>query len=87
MTRTEAIAFIEKALPSADEKTLAAAAVLFESTSHNPTAWPRPLSYRERSLLVQSKADFAGGRSYSHDEMVAMLDERLAPLGVPKSTA
>ena len=46
---------------------------------------PRPLSGRELALLEQSKADFAAGRSYSHAEMIALLDEELARLGVPKS--
>ena len=87
MTRTEAIAIIEKALPSADEQTLAAAAVLFQSTTPSASVLPRQLSGRERSLLAQSKADFAAGRSYTLEESIAMLDEHLAPLGVPKSTA
>ena len=87
MTRTEAIAIIEKALPSADEQTLTAAAVLFQSTTPRDSVLVRPLSGRERSLLAQSKADFAAGRTYSHEELVSMLDNRLAHLGVPKSTA
>ena len=87
MTRNEAIAIIEKALPSADEQTLAAAAALFQSSSTRTSGLPRALSERERSLLAQSKADFDAGRSYSLEDSVAMLDERLAPLGVPKSTA
>ena len=87
MTRTEAIAIIEKALPSADEQTLAAAAALFQSSSSRTSGLPRTLSEREGSLLAQSKADFAADRSYSLEESIAILDERLAPLGVPKSTA
>ena len=87
MTRTEAITIIEQALPSADEQTLAAAAALFQAAAPGVSVLPRPLSDRERSLLAQSKADFAAGRFYSLEESIGMLDERLAPLGVPKSTA
>ena len=87
MTRTEAIAIIEKSLPTADERTLAAAAALFQSALHGASVVPRPLSARERALLAQSKADFAAGRAYSLEESIASLDERLAPLGVPKSMA
>ena len=87
MNRTEAIAIIEQALPSADEQTLAAAAELFRSAQSGPNALPRALSTRERGLLEQSKADFGQGRTTSLDEGFAQIDARLARLGVPKSTA
>ena len=35
----------------------------------------------------QSKKDFAEGRTYTHAEMVTMLDDELFKDGVPKSTA
>lgn len=56
---------------------------------HNPARCRvvRHLTPRELDLLARSKADFAAGRSHSHDEIKAMLDERLAARGVPKSTA
>lgn len=85
MTRTEAIAIIEKALPSADEATLAAVAEMLQSVAAEPSVLPRELTARERELIAESKADFEAGRTYTSAEVRAYLDEALAPLGVPRS--
>lgn len=87
MTRTEAIAIIERALPIADETTLAAAAALLQSAQAEPSILPRALTARELELIEQSKADFAAGRTMSSAEARASIDESLAALGVPKSAA
>ncbi len=87
MTRTEAITIIEKALPMADEATLAAAAALLQSAQSEPSILPRALTARELDLIEQSKADFAAGRTMTSAEARASIDDVLATLGVPKSTA
>lgn len=86
MTRTEAIAIIEKALPSADEATLAAAAELFQATQAEPSVLPRALTARELELIEQSKEDFRQGRTLTSAEARTSIDEALTVLGVPKST-
>lgn len=43
----------------------------------------RPLTPEEQALLEQSKRDFAEGRTLTFDELVAHVDARLAPLGIP----
>ncbi len=86
MTRAQAIAVIHAKLATLDDARVQAAAEIIGDLA--AAASPvRVLSPRELSLLAQSKADFAAGRSYSHDEITAMLDERLALRGVPKSPA
>ena len=85
MTRSEAIAIIEKALPSADEATLAAAAKLLQSVTAETSVLPQTLTARELALIEQSKADFRQGRTLSAAEARASIDETLATLGVPKS--
>ena len=87
MTRIEAIAIIEKALPVADEATLAAVAALLQSAQAEPSILPRALTPRELQLIEQSKADFAAGRTLTSREARASIDEALAALGVPKSTS
>ncbi len=87
MTRTEAIAIIEKALPVADEATLAAAAELLQSAQAEPSVLSRALTSRELELIEQSKADFAAGRTLTSVEARASIDDALAALGVPKSAA
>jgi collagenase-like PrtC family protease len=87
MTRTQAIAIIEKALPSADEATLAAAAELFKAAAAEPSVLPRALTARELALIKQSQEDFSQGRTLSSAEARASIDEALFGLGVPKSTA
>ena len=86
MTRTQAIAIIEKVLPTADDATLTAVVDLLQNASAEPSVLPRELTARELELLEQSKADFKAGRTYSSAEVRAYLDDALAPLGVPKST-
>ena len=86
MTRTDAITMITAKLAAFDDARVLAVADIVKSMDEIEQPL-RQLSSRERALLEQSKADFAAGRSYSLEESIAMLDERLAPLGVPKSTA
>lgn len=86
MTRTEAITIIEKAIPSADEETLRCVAELFRAALARQSGLLRELTGRELSLIEQSKLDFRSGRTYSHAETVAYVDEQLERLGVPKST-
>jgi hypothetical protein len=86
MTRSQAIAIIEKSLPSADEATLNAAAELFQAALAEPSILPRELTARELALIAQSKEDFRLGRTLSSDEARASIDEALSALGVPKST-
>ena len=84
MTRDQVIATINAKLATLDDARLQAVLEIVHA-SQDEAAPLRQLSARERTLLAQSKADFAAGRSYAHDEMVAMMDERLESLGVPKS--
>ncbi len=85
MTRAQAISIITARIAELDDEAVQAVADLVQSMPHAEPPL-RALSDRERTLLARSKADFAAGRSYSHEEMVAMIDERLALHGVPKST-
>ena len=87
MTRTEAIAIIEKALPVADDATLAAAAELLQSAQSDESVLPRALTARELDLIEQSKADFAAGRTYSIDEARAQSDAFLGTLRAKYPTA
>ena len=89
MNREEAIAIITSQLASLDDESVEAVAGIVKSMAGEPAdgGLPRALTARELELIEQSKEDFRAGRTYSHEEIVAMLDERLAPLGVPKSTA
>ena len=89
MTRTQSIALITSRLADLDkldDARLEAIAEALQSTDHDATPL-RELSAREVTLLEQSKADFAAGRSYSLDQIKTMLDDELAPHGVPRSTA
>jgi hypothetical protein len=85
MTRTEAITIIEKTLPTLDDEQ---ARLLADFVQSMPVASApvRAFSAREHALLERSKADVAVGRTLTHDELVAELDEDLARLGVPKSS-
>lgn len=85
MTRAQAIAIIEKVLPTADEATLSAVIELLHDASAGISVLPRELTARELALIEQSREDFKAGRVYSTAEVRAYLDEVLAPLGVPKS--
>ena len=84
MTRTATLAKITTKLASFDDERLAAVADIVQSMD-DADAPVRPLSPRELALVEQSKRDFAEGRTLSHDEVVALLDQRLAARGVPKS--
>ena len=83
MTRTEAIATITRKLASFDDERVQAVADIIDEMDELPAEPVRPLSDREVGLLAQSKADFAAGRSYSMEEVIAHLDAVLTPLGVP----
>ena len=84
MTRTQAIALINTKLAALDDERLLTVADIVDEIATD-TGQVRQLTPREFALLDQSKADFAAGRSYSHDEITTMLDDRLASRGVPKS--
>jgi hypothetical protein len=85
MTRIATLAKITAKLASLDDERLAVLADIVQSMDDaEPPV--RPLSSRERDLVEQSKRDFAEGRTLTHDEVVALLDQRLAAIGVPKST-
>ena len=86
MTRTEAIAVITQKLASFDDERVLAVAEIVDDMAA-ATGAVRELTPRELTLLDQSKADFAAGRSYSHDEVIDYLDAHLASLGVPKHRA
>jgi hypothetical protein len=83
MTRTEAIATIARKLATFDDERVQAVADIVEDMDVVPETPLRPLSEREAGLLAQSRADFAAGRSYSMDEVIAHTDAVLGPLGVP----
>ena len=78
MTRSEAIAIIERSLPSADDATLNAAAALFQAARPGSSILPRMLTPREMALVEQSKADFKAGRTYTVTEARIYIDEALA---------
>ena len=84
MTRTEAMTMIEARLSSFDDDRVITVAEIVEQLDN--TKLTRRLSAREQELLRQARADFAEGRTYSHEEMVALIDADLAPFGVPRST-
>jgi len=67
MTRTEAIALIRSEVDKLDDGDVLAMANIVRSMS-GPV---RPLSERELGLLAQSRADFAAGRTLTHDEAKA----------------
>jgi hypothetical protein len=77
MTRTEAIAIIEKALPTADDARLAAAAEILQQPV-GESVLPRPLTAREVAFVEHSKQDFAEGRSTSAAESRAYVGAALA---------
>lgn len=85
MTRTEAIAIIERALPDADDDALAKAAELLQAAAATASELPRAFSARELELIEQAKADFREGRTLSEEEFWTEVDTELAILGVPKS--
>lgn len=85
MTRTATLTRISDKLSTFDDERLAVVAEIVESMDEEQKGL-RQLSARELGLLEQSRRDFAAGRSFDHEEIVAMLDERLAERGVPKST-
>ena len=85
MSRAETIATINAQLASLDDERLKAIAEIVQSM--NPEHGTlRPLSPRELAMVGQSKEDFRAGRTCSHEELVKLLDERLAKRGVPKSS-
>ena len=86
MTRSEAIAIIERSLASADEAALNAAAELLQAASSAESILPRELTARELARIAQSKEDFRLGRTLSSAEVRTSIDEALASLGAPKST-
>ena len=85
MTRTEAIALITARLASLDDDRLQTVADIVQD--YASTTLLRPLSDREKSLLDQSRDDFAAGRTMTMDQLIDDLDKELGPLGVPRYRA
>lgn len=86
MTRTEAIAHINARLAKLDNERVQAVAEMVEDIAAND-AELRPLTARELELIAQSREDFRTGRTLSHDQLIALLDERLAVRGVARSAS
>jgi hypothetical protein len=80
MNRAEAIAIINTQLQSYDDEKVLEIADIVQSMEPNRSR--RQLSARERQLLVDSNSDFAAGRTYTHEQLIAKLDARLAGRGV-----
>ena len=92
MNREEAIAIITSQLASLDDEEVQTVADMVtsmatEALDTTDRVLPRELTARELALIEQSRADFKAGRTLSVDECRALLDERLALLGVPRSTS
>ena len=86
MTRTEAIDLITRALPALNDERLREVADLLQAVGGD-SALPRPLTDHELALIEQSREDFRQGRTMTSAEARASIDNDLAKLGVPKSTA
>jgi hypothetical protein len=99
MTRSEALAIMNKHLDRASDETLAAAAERLEAMADDfpsgdeiaeplsSASWlPRPLTAQELALIEQSKEDFRLGRTYTLEETRKALDDSLENLGVPRSS-
>lgn len=80
MTRAQAIAIIEHALPTADEATLSAVATLLQEAACAESVLPRDLTQRELEQIEQSKEDFRMGRVLSNGEYHADMDAFMARL-------
>jgi len=83
MTRTEAIAVINAKLASLDDERVLAVAEIVDDIAADTgadTGAVRELTARELTLLEQSKADFAAGRTYSIDEVRAHSDDFIRTL-------
>ena len=86
MTRTEAIAVINAKLASLDDERVLAVAEIVDDIAAD-TGAVRELTARELTLLEQSKADFAAGRTYSVDEIRAHSDDFIRTLRSKHPTA
>jgi hypothetical protein len=86
MSRFATLTAISTKLAAFDDERLAIVADIVQSMDevNGPV---RLLSLREQELVEQSKQDFAEGRTLSHEQVVALLDQRLAARGVPKSVS
>ena len=77
MTRAEAIAIIEKSIPSADDAALEAAAQLLDS-ARGDGSLPRPLTDEELASIEQAREDFKAGRVYTSEQVRSYLADRRA---------
>jgi hypothetical protein len=77
MRREDVIAIIERALPTADDATLAAAAEVLLAGGGEPAPLPRKLSDQELRLLELARADFASGQHLSLVESRLFVEEAL----------
>ena len=86
MTRTEAIAIINKKLADLDDEAVLTVADIVQDMDTASTL-PRKLTVRELEMIEQSKADFREGRTYSVDEARARSDAFLQSLRAKYPTA
>ena len=86
MTRTEAIAIINKKLADLDDEAVLTVADIVQDLDTASTL-PRKLTARELEMIEQSKADFREGRTYSLDEARARSDAFLQSLRAKYPTA
>ena len=86
MTRTEAIAIINKKLADLDDEAVLTVADIVQDMDTASTL-PRKLTARELELIEHSKADFREGRTYSIDEARARTDASLQSLRAKYPTA
>ena len=86
MTRTEAIAIINKKLADLDDEAVLTVADIVQDLDTASTL-PRKLTARELEMIEQSKADFREGRTYSIDEARARSDAFLQSLRAKYPTA
>ena len=75
MTRTEAIAIIERSIPAADEATLEAAVRLFQASGAADLS--RSFTADELAAIERGKEDFKAGRTFTSAEGQAYIDAAL----------
>ena len=86
MTRTEAIAIINKKLADLDDEAVLTVADIVQDLDTASTL-PRKLTACELEMIEQSKADFREGRTYSVDEARTRSDAFLQSLRAKYPTA
>ena len=79
MTRTDAIAAINKKLAALDDERVLTVADIVDDIAASPTG-VRNLAKRELELLEQAKAEIEAGRTYSVDEIRSHTDDLMRSL-------